>query len=835
MSAVVIVLPSIGQALDIPASGQQIVVSIYNISLGCLMLLWGRIADVYGHRLVFLIGSILFTLSTLCLPFAADEIPFCILRFLQGTSGAAMVPAGLGTIATTFAPGKSRNRGFVAVAAVASLGSIFGNLAGGLVGGYLSWKWVFWIPAIIAAFTTVAAAVIMPTPKLRRQNTSTEAIGQRNKALTVDWFGGAVVSSSLLLLLVALSEGNVVGWSTPWIPPAFVIAVILLVIFVFWQRRLERGSGRQPLLKLSMFSNVNFSGLLITIGCFFASYNSFLIFATYFYQDYLGLSELQTTLRFLPAGISGVLFSFVLSLALSRIPGFYILMFGLVCCTVPPLLFAISAISPQTTYWAYGFPAMVLCFSVEVIWPVGSLVIAKELPREDQALGSALLMTANFVGRALGLAIASSAQIGVQGNDISHSGDPGLLLLHAVRDYSRDESNAYVANTNKFLLRLGDVLSRTWDLGFTAFGGPPVHFQIQHRRFVQGTHGRIPWIDERVLAEKAINDKLTRILVIFGACAGMCYSALWYFPILIVAGGIVTVIWDSWLRQQIGKARAKWVARRDRSTPESARQEADESIELPERSTRSNQDGISGVQRRHVAAQASTNFQPAPRTNDTAPVAEVDRTDVKSYAIPIPIGLTIIAGFFATFIGVLIAHGVLNNPPRLLNVFANMYLAGTIIFGGGPVVIPLLREYVVQPGWVSPRDFLIGLAIIQAFPGPNFNFAVYLGALAVLGTPYSTVLGAFISYMGIFVPVTSLLRGINATAVGLVFTAVYRLSQIGYLTQESSSGQSLARDPWWVVITVLSYAGNAWFKVPAPVAIVAGGILGLCWYGAVGS
>jgi chromate transport protein ChrA len=184
-----------------------------------------------------------------------------------------------------------------------------------------------------------------------------------------------------------------------------------------------------------------------------------------------------------------------------------------------------------------------------------------------------------------------------------------------------------------------------------------------------------------------------------------------------------------------------------------------------------------------------------------------------------------------------------------------MYLAGTIIFGGGPVVIPLLREYVVEPGWVSPRDFLIGLAIIQAFPGPNFNFAIFLGALAVLGTPNSTVLGAFIGYAGIFTPgivlavgfqslwgvlrkqraVTSLLRGINATAVGLVFTAVYRLWEIGYLSQDASNGQSLGRDPWWVVVTALTYASNAWFGVPPPLAIIAGGVLGLCWYGAVGS
>lgn len=183
-----------------------------------------------------------------------------------------------------------------------------------------------------------------------------------------------------------------------------------------------------------------------------------------------------------------------------------------------------------------------------------------------------------------------------------------------------------------------------------------------------------------------------------------------------------------------------------------------------------------------------------------------------------------------------------------------MYLAGTIIFGGGPVVIPLLRQYVVQPGWVSSRDFLIGLAIIQAFPGPNFNFAVYLGALSLQQSRCPTIFGAFLGYIGIFVPgltlalgfqsiwrllrtksaVVSLLRGMNATAVGLVFTAVYRLWEIGYLTVEADKGVSLAREPWWVVVAAVSYTGTAWFDVPPPVAIVFGAVLGLCWYGAVG-
>jgi chromate transport protein ChrA len=202
----------------------------------------------------------------------------------------------------------------------------------------------------------------------------------------------------------------------------------------------------------------------------------------------------------------------------------------------------------------------------------------------------------------------------------------------------------------------------------------------------------------------------------------------------------------------------------------------------------------------------------------------------------------------------MILRSVIKPAPRPLSLFANMYLAGTIIFGGGPVVIPLLREYVVEPGWVSSRDFLIGLAIIQAFPGPNFNFAVFLGTLAFRGTPYPILGGAALAMLGIFTPgitlaiafqslwrrlrrypvVISGLRGVNAAAVGLVFTAVFRLWEIGFLTPGEASGKSLGIEPFWVVVAALTYAESAWFNVPAAVAIILGGVLGMCWYGAVG-
>ncbi|KAI9824251.1 MAG: hypothetical protein M1832_002058 [Thelocarpon impressellum] len=203
----------------------------------------------------------------------------------------------------------------------------------------------------------------------------------------------------------------------------------------------------------------------------------------------------------------------------------------------------------------------------------------------------------------------------------------------------------------------------------------------------------------------------------------------------------------------------------------------------------------------------------------------------------------------------MVLRGTLRAPLRAFSLFANLFLAGTIIFGGGPVVIPLLREYLVAQGWVLTRDFLLGLAIIQVFPGPNFNFAVYLGALAVAGSRTNAAAGAVIGYIAIFLPgltlhtgtmgiwrqlrryqaVTSCLRGVNASAVGLIYAAVYRLWEMGYLSEGAPTGQSLGKDPWWLVVTATAFVGGMWFNVDAPVAILLGGVMGMVWYGVVTS
>ncbi|KAF4443571.1 drug resistance [Fusarium albosuccineum] len=209
-------------------------------------------------------------------------------------------------------------------------------------------------------------------------------------------------------------------------------------------------------MRMSMFRKRQFSALFVLVGCFYASFNGFLVFVTYFYQDYLGLDELQAALRFLPAGISGLLVSFAVFPALKHLPSFIVLFLGLLCNILPPFLFALPSIPPSTTYWAWGFPAMCLCMSVEIVWPVFSLLTAKSLPQEDQSLGGGLLQTVNNVGRALGLAVATAVQTAVTGDSDNGKGlEANLKGLRAAQWVNFGLAAAAILVTLTFFRGLG--------------------------------------------------------------------------------------------------------------------------------------------------------------------------------------------------------------------------------------------------------------------------------------------------------------------------------------------------------------------------------------------
>lgn len=296
-------------------------------------------------------------------------------------------------------------------AAGSPLGSVFGNIISGLIAEWASWKWVFGALAIIAGIISVCGIIFIPnTP------TPTPASGrQSNRAKTaqVDWIGATLITTGLLALMFALTEGNVVGWTTPWVPVLMVVSLLVIMAFGFWVRYLETKTNRPPLVKMSIFGNWRFSAVMAIMGLFFGGFNNYLIYATYYFQDFQGLSPLQTMLRFIPTGVSGALIAFAVAHLLSRVPTLFLLGGGHVCVCVAAVLYAVP-IPPTTSYFAWGLWAMVLSVAgADTAWPCLTLFTSHSLPAADQAVGGALINAMGMFGRAIALAIATAVQTSV--------------------------------------------------------------------------------------------------------------------------------------------------------------------------------------------------------------------------------------------------------------------------------------------------------------------------------------------------------------------------------------------------------------------------------------
>ncbi|KAG8421271.1 hypothetical protein J3458_003161 [Metarhizium acridum] len=393
IQSVVIILPTIGRHLDIPEGRLQWIVSSYSLAFGCFLLLWGRIADIYGKRLIFILGSLWVTCVTAANPFVPDEIAFNLFRGLQGLGAAATVLTAIGILGVTFPPGRAKNYAFSTYGAGAPLGSVCGNLLSGLIAEYANWKWVFGALAILSAVITAAGVFLIPPrpPAPPPSDTKSDGSVCENQPPAVDWLGAALITTALLALNLSLTEGNVVGWATAWVPVILITFVLLVALFALWQiyleRRHARGLSRAPLIKISVFRNRRFTAAMIIMGLFFAAFNNYLIFTTYFFQDFQGLSPLNTMLRYIPTGVTGdVLVALIVAKLLSRIPTLFILVCGTLATSVACLLYAVP-IPPTTTYWAYGFPAMVLAVvGADTSWPCLTLFTSQALPRRIRPL-----------------------------------------------------------------------------------------------------------------------------------------------------------------------------------------------------------------------------------------------------------------------------------------------------------------------------------------------------------------------------------------------------------------------------------------------------------------
>jgi MFS family permease len=207
-----VALPHIQAALGFSGSGLEWVVNAYALTFGGLLLLAGRLCDSFGHRRMFLVGMAAFGLASACAALSADPFELVLSRAAQGVSAAMVSPAALALLGDEFPTGSRRSRAFGFWAASGSAGGVIGYTLGGVLVGYLGWRWAFIINLPITAAGIIAGRRYLPARVV-------SAAGRRLPLL-----GAASITVGLGLLIDALGQGESAGWSCCQAGPSWASA-----------------------------------------------------------------------------------------------------------------------------------------------------------------------------------------------------------------------------------------------------------------------------------------------------------------------------------------------------------------------------------------------------------------------------------------------------------------------------------------------------------------------------------------------------------------------------------------------------------------------------------
>ena len=405
-------IPTILRDLHTTVPALQWVITGYSLTFATLLIIGGRLGDIYGHRRLFIIGTTMFGLGSL-LASVSHSVGVLILgeAVIEGIGAALMTPSTLAILSTTF-KGRERAKAFAAWGAAAGAAVAFGPVLGGFLTTNYSWRWSFRINVVVAPIAAIGALLLMKN-------------GKRAARTPIDLPGAALIASGMFLFVFGLSDGGTYGWFQPikdlsvagsriWpksmpisiVPVAMVIAVGLLAGFVQLERWKERRQAN-PLFDFSLMQLKSFRYGLLTILILAMGQLGLLFALPLFLQDAVHLSAQENGLWLLPLGIFVIIGAQFGGRLTRRFALGSIIGCGLAFETIA-LLFVIWAVAPGITFWDI-VPGLAM-FGVGLGFASSQLtsVILSEINSEKSGVASGASSTARQMGGAFGAAIIGS-------------------------------------------------------------------------------------------------------------------------------------------------------------------------------------------------------------------------------------------------------------------------------------------------------------------------------------------------------------------------------------------------------------------------------------------
>jgi EmrB/QacA subfamily drug resistance transporter len=400
-SIVNIALPSAQEDLGISNADRQWVVTAYTLSFGALLLLGGRIADYTGRKRTFLIGLVGFAVASAIGGLAPNQELLFAARALQGAFAALMAPAALSLVTVTFVEPKERAKAFGVWGALAGAGAAIGLLVGGVLTEYASWRWCLGVNVPVAMIVAAAAWPLVHESKAHGDT-------------RYDIPGVLLATTGLFSLVFGFTEAarvknpdnpqdtSVQGWTAPTTLTFLALALVLLVAFVLWERRV-----RNPMLPLRVVLDRNRGGSYLVFLLVGAGIFAMFLFLTYYFQVNLGYSPLKSGFAFLPFSIGVILTAGVVAQLLPRLGPKALMVPGLAIATIGMLL--LTRIDADTAYWSHVLPAEILMsVGLACVFIPASSTALLGVGSHDAGVASAVLNTSQQIGGSLGTALLNT-------------------------------------------------------------------------------------------------------------------------------------------------------------------------------------------------------------------------------------------------------------------------------------------------------------------------------------------------------------------------------------------------------------------------------------------
>ncbi|MCW2547872.1 MAG: putative drug resistant transporter [Mycobacterium sp.] len=415
-----IALPSAQKSLDFSTANRQWIVTAYSLSFGSLLLLGGKLSDLFGRRTTLLIGLIGFAVASAVGGAATGFGMLVVARAAQGAFGALLAPSVLALLSTTYTEAKDRAKAFGIFGAVSGTGGAVGLLLGGVLTEYLSWRWCLYVNLIMAALAVTGTLLLIPRRELNLARPK------------LDVPGSLAVTLGLVGIVYGLGHAESGGWSSAATVWPIVFGVLALITFVLIESRVAH-----PLLPLRVVLDRTRGGSYFAIAIVGAGLFAVFLFLSYFMSQSLGFSPIETGLGFLPMIFSLTATTVILGTrVLNRYGPRLAMSVGTAIAAVGMLLLAQLKVS--SGYADGVLPGLVVVgFGLGIMFSSAINASTAGVQAEDAGVASAMVNIGQQVGGSIGTALLSTLAATAATNYLtSHGSSAAAAAQASLRSYT---------------------------------------------------------------------------------------------------------------------------------------------------------------------------------------------------------------------------------------------------------------------------------------------------------------------------------------------------------------------------------------------------------------